>query len=61
MDVDQAEAFAMQPMLPDEFQHLVVPGFPERRQGREQIENLRPVSQLAACEFTDDEWVTQHL
>ena len=57
MHVDKPQAFPLQPIALDEFEHCIVAHPVNGRQGREKIENSGPIAQMAAGDFPDDERV----
>ena len=58
MRVGQADPRGGQPVVIDEMQDLPLAGGGSLRKRLKQREKFRPVVQLPACEFSDDQWMT---
>jgi hypothetical protein len=61
MDVDPSDPFSVQFRALEKFKRLAVPGKGDLGQGTKKAQNLPPVPQVPASQFSENKHVPKHL
>lgn len=61
MGIDPSQPFSHQSMALDEDQHFFMPSHGGHRQLLKKTEDRPSILQISACQFPDDQWMTEDM